>query len=170
MSFRLVSTIRGAGTVGWQSIGLGLATIGPLGRVPAAPGTAASLAGLILHLGLQGLPGAWAWAALGALFLVGVWSAGCAERALARRDPPQVVIDEVLGMAVALAGLGTGLLTLAVGFALFRILDVLKPPPIRDVERRLPGGWAVMGDDLAAALEVQLALRILGVFWPLASH
>lgn len=173
MSLRRVLNIRGevrCSRPTWENLGLKLATLGALGRVPLAPGTLGSAVGLMVHLFLQGLPGLWRWMALCFLGIAGVWSAGCAEKVLNRKDPPQVVIDEVVGMAAALAGVGTGFLTLGAAFVLFRILDVLKPPPIKELERILPGGWAVVGDDLAAALGVQVVLRILGIFWPLAVH
>lgn len=167
MSLRLGSNIRGkvrSRGPKWENLGLKVATVGPLGMVPLAPGTVASGLGLLIHLLLQGVAGPWEWLILGFLGVTGVWSAGCAERVLNRKDPPQVVIDEVLGMMAALAGLGTGLFTLGAAFLLFRILDVLKPPPIREVETIFPGGWAVVGDDLAAAVGVQLVLRFLGAF------
>lgn len=173
MSLRLGSNIRGgvrSTRPKWEKLGLKVATLGPLGMVPLAPGTVASGLGLLIHLFLQGLPGPWKWVILGFLGVIGIWSAGCAERVLNRKDPPQVVIDEVLGMTAALAGWGTGLFTLGAAFVLFRILDVLKPPPIREVETIFPGGWAVVGDDLAAAVGVQLLLRVLGALWPLAVH
>ncbi len=154
----------------WETLGLRLATLGALGKVPLAPGTAASALGLLMHLLLQGLPGIWSWGILGLLGVIGLWAAECAEKVLGTKDPPQVVIDELLGMAAALAGLGTGVFTLGAGFVLFRVLDVLKPSPIRELERILPGGWAVLGDDLAAALGVQLVLRLGGAVWPLAAH
>lgn len=174
MSFMVDSNIR-RGTLGphlqhgpskWEILGVQIAICGPLGKVPRMPGTVASLLGLLIHLGLQGIPYPAAWGVLVGLCLVGIWSAGCAERVIGLRDPPQVVIDEVVGMALALAGLGRGILTLCMGFALFRLLDVLKPPPIRTLERHLPGGWAVVGDDLAAALGAQVGLRLMGLVWP----
>lgn len=155
---------------GWDRLALHLATCGPLGKVPRMPGTVASLLGLLIHLALQGIPPAAAWGVFVAVCLVGVWSSGCAERALGVRDPPQVVIDEVAGMVLALCGLGTRFLTLACGFALFRLLDVLKPPPIRSLEKRLPGGWAVVMDDLVAGLGAQFGLRLLGVLWPFSGN
>ncbi len=153
----------------WESLGLRVATVGALGRVPLAPGTAASGLGLLIHLALQGLPEAWKWVVLAMLALIGVWASACAEKILNQKDPPQVVIDEVLGMVVCLAGLGTGFLTMGVAFGFFRALDVLKPPPIRQLETILPGGWAVVGDDLAAAAAVQIVMRILGALGLLAS-
>lgn len=174
MRLRRVSNIKkretGSSRLQWENLGLQVATLGPLGRVPFAPGTVASGLGLLTHLSLQGLPAVGRWVILGFLTATGIWSAGCAEKLLDRKDPPQVVIDEVLGMAAALAGLGTGLFTLGAAFVLFRILDVLKPSPIRAVETILPGGWAVVGDDLLAAVGVQLVLRALGAFWPMAVY
>jgi phosphatidylglycerophosphatase A len=92
-----------------------------------------------------------------------------AERTFGRRDPRQCTIDEWAGQAVALLllPLGTGwrdwLKSAGVAFAAFRAFDILKPPPIRGLER-LPRGWGVVADDLAAGvyanIVAQLVLRL----------
>jgi len=87
-----------------------------------------------------------------------------AERAFGRKDPPQVTIDEWAGQAVAylvlpLRGGMTGTLAAAVaGFLAFRILDILKPPPARQLER-LPHGWGVLADDLAAGVYANIVCQ-----------
>lgn len=129
-----------------------VATLGPVGRMPFAPGTWGSAAALLLapwlflplSLPLRCL-------ALAVVFALGTWAAGRAEDVLERNDPGCVVIDEVLGQWTAFLPLAhPGAWTLLAGLALFRILDILKPWPIRWVERRFQGGLGVMADDLLA--------------------
>jgi phosphatidylglycerophosphatase A len=116
------------------------------------------LGGLALTAVLAGLAGA--------LFVVGVWSAGKAEEFFGRKDPGQVVVDEVMGQVVVfLAASSRFRLTwkwLLAGFVLFRLFDILKPPPLRSMER-LPGGWGIMMDDLGAGIYSAVALLLLGV-------
>lgn len=140
-------------------VALALATLGPVGRMPKAPGTWGSLAATLaapwcfLPLPLPARLGA-----LAGLLLLGAWAAGRAGRALGAEDPGCVVIDELLGQWTAfapffLAGLDSRtLLELLALFALFRLFDILKPWPIRAVERGVRGGLGVMLDDLLAGL------------------
>jgi phosphatidylglycerophosphatase A len=74
-------------------------------------------------------------------------------------DPGPVVIDEVLGMLLTLAWLPLSLTGVAIGFVLFRVLDVVKPFPARQFEQA-PGGWGIMLDDAMAGIYGQLALRL----------
>ena len=141
-----------------------MATLGPVGRVPAAPGTAGSLVALGAWLALRASGGWGTWAILGALGLLAVAAGGEAARALGMADPPEVVIDEAVGMAVALALVPGGLWAALAAFAAFRVLDVAKPFPIQWFER-LPGGWGIVADDVAAALYAGLAVRLA---WALA--
>jgi phosphatidylglycerophosphatase A len=92
--------------------------------------------------------------------VAGSWSAGAAERHFGRRDPGQVVIDEVMGMLVTMFGVGTGWPGALAGFLFFRAADIVKPFPANRLER-LPGGLGVMADDLMAAVYANLALRVL---------
>jgi len=128
-----------------------IATIFGLGRVPLAPGTAASLASLLVLAPLRGTP-ALLWPLVAALMAAAVWSCGAYARRLGRRDPPSAVADEFAGMGLALAASpGTGLASAAAAFILFRLFDILKPPPLGALER-LPRGWGIVADDLGAAL------------------
>jgi phosphatidylglycerophosphatase A len=123
------------------------------------PGTWGSLAALPLWWGLT-LLGPWSYG-LAFLVLLGVSvpAIRLAEEYLGRRDHPAIVVDEVLGMLIALAGLPGSWPGLAAGFVLFRLLDIWKPFPIKYMEK-LPGGWGVVMDDLAAGA---LARGLLGM-------
>ena len=144
-----------------------LANAGGLGLLPLAPGTWGSLAGLALAwvftraeftgwrpnvISFEPFnPLAW-WLVLSA---AGVWAAACVERASGRKDPQEVVVDEVSGQWLALlaspallAGTANWKSYLA-GFILFRAFDIIKPFPARQAES-LPAGWGIMADDWVA--------------------
>lgn len=128
------------------------------GYAPIAPGTAGSL----LALALYWIPGfsepATLAAASAATFFLGVAAATVMERHYGE-DPSIVVIDEVVGMWVALLLLPKTLLFGAAAFVLFRIFDIFKPPPARQVER-LGGGIGIMLDDVVAGLYANLLLQL----------
>lgn len=137
------------------------------GFLPIAPGTAGSAVGLLVFLGVRGLPAPAYLALVLGVTLLGIWSAGRAEAIFDRRDDPRITVDEVAGMLLALAFLPPGpspLLVAGSSFALFRLFDIAKPPPARAAES-LPGGVGVVADDLVAALYAnvvgQLVWRVL---------
>ncbi len=128
------------------------------GYAPFAPGTAGSLVGLALFWPLHHLA-LWAQAAATvAAFLVGVAAAAHVARRLGIEDPGLVVVDEVVGMWVSLLGVPLTGVTAVAGFVLFRVFDVFKPYPARDLER-LPAGWGIMCDDVMAGVYANLLLR-----------
>ncbi|MBI3554590.1 MAG: phosphatidylglycerophosphatase A [Elusimicrobia bacterium] len=90
---------------------------------------------------------------------------GRAERALGSHDDPRIVLDEVVGMWTAAALLPRTVRVLGAAFVLFRLLDSVKLPPYRWLER-LPGGWGIVADDVGAAIVANLTLRILLNHWP----
>ena len=117
-----------------------------------APGTAGSLVGLLLYIPLQtASPLVYGLLVL-ILFGAGVWISHHGEREFGTPDSPQIVIDEIVGMLLTLFLVPAGIFWTVGGFVLFRVFDILKPPPIRWLERRLPGGWGVMTDDVMAAV------------------
>ncbi|MGE4293137.1 MAG: phosphatidylglycerophosphatase A [Desulfovibrio sp.] len=152
-----------------HSLAVSLATLGPVGRIPFAPGTWGSAAAVLLApFCFVSLPLWGRLLLLLAVLLVGTWAAGRAEQALSRKDPGCVVIDEVLGQWTALlpATLPSiihfpRLWEYALAFVLFRFFDILKPFPIRQVERTLPGGFGIMADDLVAGLFAALGLWLI---------
>jgi phosphatidylglycerophosphatase A len=128
--------------------------------------------------------GVWAWVWVAAMVvLLLVFAGAClafgdaAEARFGRKDPGQVVADEVAGMALTLVPLPwlvgvsgvwcaespvlRGLWLVAVGFVAFRFFDVLKPPPARGLQR-VPGGWGILLDDLFAGVYAAGALVLVG--------
>lgn len=93
------------------------------------------------------------------------WFCGRAEKALGSHDDPRIVLDEVVGYWVAVAFLPRTSHMLLAGFVLFRVLDTVKLPPYRWLER-LPGGLGVVADDVGAGVAVNLLLRALSGYWP----
>ena len=139
-----------------------LATGAYAGYVPVAPGTAGSLVGLgVYAAAARHLSAAGLLFLIAALFLVGSWAAHRAESYFAEKDPGAIVIDEVAGMLVSLWALPIGPAGWIAGFFLFRAFDIVKPFPIRTLERRIPGGVGVMFDDVLAGVYTNLSLRLL---------
>jgi phosphatidylglycerophosphatase A len=137
------------------------------GYSPLAPGTAGSAVGLLLFWPMAGWRWPWQLGACLALFLVGAIAATRVAESVGLKDPGIVVVDEVLGQWVTLVALPFTPVTAALGFLLFRVMDIVKPWPARDLER-LPGGWGIMADDVAAGLYAHLALRVGLLLWPVA--
>ena len=140
-----------------------LSSFGFVGYCPIAPGTAGSAAALLLFAAIRsaGTPVLEA-AAIIVVTAVGIWSAGVTERQLGAEDPGVVVIDEVAGMLITLAFVPVGWGSVAIGFVLFRLFDIIKPFPCSRAER-LRGGWGIMADDVVAGLYGNLVLR--AVLW-----
>jgi inositol phosphorylceramide synthase catalytic subunit len=129
-----------------------LATWFGCGLVPIAPGTVASAAAIPIYL--VALLGGRTGVAFAAILVasVGIWAASLVARELGEKDPPLVVIDEVAGLLLTMLPVGhASPRAIAVGFLCFRVLDVVKPWPVRQVER-LPSGWGIVLDDVAAGL------------------
>ncbi len=155
-----------------------VATSAGLGdRLPAPGTTAGSLPATLLWLAVAALvPGVLACtvvtaAVAAAVTAAGLWAAGVESRRRGSSDPGPVVVDEVAGQLLCFAiarpwlaaGSTVGLLwAAAVGFLLFRVLDVLKPWPICRLER-LPGALGIMADDLAAGAGAGLGLAVAAV-------
>ncbi len=131
------------------------------GWCPFAPGTAGAAAALpliwltgLLPTGIQVLLLAAALPASAAV-------CGRAARLDGRADPGWVVLDEFMGMWVSVFLLAPSLRGYLLAFVLFRLFDILKPPPIRWIDRRVPGGWGILLDDLLAGVFVRVTMEAL---------
>jgi len=132
-----------------------------LGRLPLAPGTWGSLGALAVLAPLRAASPVAFGLALAALVPLSLWAADRASRVRRQADPGEVVIDEVLGMGLTLAAVAApSPKSLLAAFLLFRFFDVLKPPPLRRLER-LPGGLGIVADDIGAAGWAAAALWLL---------
>ena len=137
------------------------------GYAPAGPGTAGSLAALAIAWLLVRY-GGWQplWFAVLALAASApaIWAADVTARALNQKDPGVVVVDEVVGQWLALAGARQLNVKSWLGaFLLFRLFDIWKPVPVRNLEK-LPGGAGIVADDLMAGLYAALVLFLTGCF------
>ena len=143
---------------------LPLATWGGTGYLPLAPGTWGTAAALPLwwllsHLGPLGYA-----LALAGIFIVAVLVAGPAQALLSQTDPSAIVIDEAVGLLVALAGVPLNWTLALTGFLLFRALDILKPWPISWFDRG-HSGFHVVLDDVSAGLLARVVLAAIMVWW-----
>jgi phosphatidylglycerophosphatase A len=131
-----------------------------LGLIPFAPGTFGSLLGIPIHWVFSRLPIFLEMSFLGLVVLISVWISGRAEILLKHKDPSQIVIDEVVGMAVALAGAPLEPSLVVITFLVFRFFDIFKPFPIRHIDRSIHGGWGIVLDDVAAGFMANMAWRL----------
>lgn len=132
------------------------------GLVPFAPGTWGTLFGWLTFVVLDPWLSDRAWAiVIATTFALGAAAAQKTGAVLQRPDHGAIVIDEIVAFWLVLWLLPGGVLTQAVAFASFRLFDILKPPPIRAVDRRFKHGVGVMLDDLIAAFYALLAAAVL---------
>jgi phosphatidylglycerophosphatase A len=130
-----------------------------------APGTFGTLAAWPAGWALNGADPALVFPVITAAFLLGVWACGVTGRHLGIQDHGSMVWDEIVAFLLVAAVLPRELGWQLAGFVAFRAFDIVKPAPIRWIERRFHGGFGVMLDDLVAAgyalLVLALARRLL---------
>ena len=134
-----------------------------IGTVPFAPGTFGSLIGLPVCFLLSRLNLLESVICILVFILFAIGIASAAEKIIKQKDPGQIVIDEIAGLMVTLAGLPFNLKTALAGFVIFRVFDILKPFPIRMLERRVGGGSGIVLDDVIAGVYGNLVIR-LGIY------
>ncbi len=142
-----------------------VATFFGAGRLRPAPGTWGSLAAALLWWLLAShLPPAARLPVILVLVVltvaIGIPAATLEERGCGGHDPSHVVIDEVAGQLVTLIACAIGWQALLAGFILFRAFDIVKPPPVRSLEK-LPEGTGIMVDDLGAGIYALIVLQVL---------
>lgn len=163
-------TVRGPKAFAALLIGTALGA----GLSPFAPGTMGSLVALPVAYGL-GEAAVWLKLAVWiGLFIAGVWAAMVFDQSMGSKDNPSIVIDEVVGLGITSWTAGHHMETLVAAFILFRVFDILKPPPVRQMDRwskvkasgstRLSafwGGFGVMADDVLAGVQGLIAILLL---------
>ena len=136
-----------------------LATGFGTGLLPVAPGTWGSLAALPAAWVIFGTAGRAGLAAAAVIaFAVGIWASGVCVRKYQTEDPGPVVIDEITGQWLVLLAVTPDVFHYALGFALFRAADILKPWPVSWADREVKGGLGIMLDDVFAAIYACLCL------------
>ncbi len=139
-----------------------------IGYLPIAPGTWATLLAIPMESFLSKIPSPFYELTLLTLFFLSSRISEKAESLFGRRDDPRIVIDEMLGFFITLLWIPKTPLSMGVGFLLFRFFDILKPFPIRYLEKRLKGGYGVVMDDIVAGAYGNVLLRV-GISLPLLS-
>ncbi len=137
---------------------IAFATGGYSGFAGTAPGTVGSLVGLLLYLPLASSPALVPVAAAVTVFFLGVFASSHVASIWRIKDPQAIVIDEIVGMWIALLLVPFEIVYVAGAFVAFRIFDIVKPFPARQAER-LSDGWGIMLDDVVAGIYANLTVR-----------
>jgi len=137
-----------------------LATGFGTGLSPVAPGTAGTLAGVLICLASYPLPWLFRFFFVVAISAVSIYVAGEAEKLYKNTDDQRIVIDEIAGYQVAMLPVAVTGLNLLTAFVLFRLFDIWKPFPLKHFQK-LPGGWGVVADDLGAGVYAGILMLII---------
>jgi len=143
---------------------LWVGSIGPLGHLPASGTVTVAVIGLPGYYVFSGVAWYASLAGLVAFILTSTWLHAAGDALLREKDSHKLVWDELAGFFVAVALLPYTWQLAALAFLLERTLDIAKVPPANWIERHWPGGWGVVGDDLAAGAYT-CALLHLGVYY-----
>jgi phosphatidylglycerophosphatase A len=136
-----------------------IATLGPVGYIPFAPGTFGTLAAFVCIL-LFPFPTAAHLLFIVVCFIIGAIAATAAEKEFKHKDSRKIVIDEFVGYYVAVLYVPNSLPLLIAAFLLFRFFDIIKPLMIHKLESTLSSGLGVMADDVLAGIYANLVLQI----------
>lgn len=129
-----------------------------------APGTAGTVAAIPFAFLLKSLPPVWFWLLLAGGFLAGIYLCDISAKRLGQHDPGGIVWDEMVAYWLTVAFLPLSWPWWLAAFALFRFFDILKPWPIRQVEKRFSGGLGIMLDDIVAAAYAMVILAVSARF------
>ncbi len=132
---------------------------GYAGKVPVAPGTAGTVVGVFLYYIFHTLPIPWYLIVCLMVTVVGIWSAGNAEKLLGKKDAPSIVIDEIAGYLISMTMIPATWDFIIAGFLLFRLFDIIKPWPLKRVQD-VHGGVGVVLDDIGAGVYTNIILQI----------
>ena len=141
-----------------------LATGFGVGYSPIAPGTLGTLVAIPIYYFLSEISSPLYEITLIGLFFLSVWISENAERLFAKKDDQRIVIDEIVGFLITMLWVRKTLPFIIIGFFLFRFFDILKPFPIRRLEKGLKGGYGVVLDDVVAGIYANIVLQVIHLF------
>jgi len=140
-----------------------LATGFGVGYSPIAPGTLGTLLAIPVYSFLSAIPSPTYEITLIGFFFLSVWISENAEIFFRKKDDQRIVIDEMMGLFITLLWVTKTPLFVLIGFILFRLFDILKPFPIRQLEKRLKGGYGVVLDDVFAGVYANIVLQVISL-------
>ena len=132
-----------------------------VGNVPFAPGTFGTLLGIPLCFLLSKIDFFRAVLFSAIFVMAAIWASHRARQIIKQNDPACIVIDEISGLMITMLGLPFNAVFILLGFIVFRAFDIIKPFPIRYLEKKIPGGAGIVLDDVAAGIFSNLVLRII---------
>jgi phosphatidylglycerophosphatase A len=138
-----------------------LATGARVGDLPKMPGTFGTLWGIPIVYLLSCYPPYVYIAALAVFFIAASFISGAAEKNFGESDPGRIIIDEILGFMVAFFLIPFTLINVIIVFLLFRFFDILKPFPIKQLDRRVKGGFGIVLDDAVAGIFANIVMHII---------
>lgn len=131
------------------------------GVIPKAPGTWGTLVAIPIYVLLQELAVIAYLVVVVAMSLLGIWLCGRAAKDLGVHDHPGIVWDEIVGYLITMIAAPSGWLWWLIGFALFRIFDIIKPWPIGPLDKNVEGGLGIMLDDIVAGVMAMVCVQLL---------
>jgi len=145
-----------------------LATGFGVGYSPIAPGTLGTLIAIPVYYFLSNISSPLYEITLIGFFFLSVWISENAEIFLGKKDDQRIVIDEIMGFLVTMLWVPKTAILMVIGFFLFRFFDILKPFPIRRLEKKLKGGYGVVLDDVLAGVYANIALHVITHYFTLS--
>ena len=145
-----------------------LATGFGVGYSPIAPGTLGTLIAIPVYYFLSEIPSPLYEITLVGFFFLAVWISENAEIFFGKKDDQRIVIDEMMGFLIAMLWIPKTIRFVIIGFFLFRFFDILKPFPIRRLEKKFKGGFGVVLDDVVAGVYGNIILQIISYYFTLS--
>jgi len=145
-----------------------LATGFGVGYSPVAPGTLGTLVAIPIYYFLSDIPSPLYEITLIGFFFLSVWISEKAEIFFVKKDDQRIVIDEIVGFLITMLWIPKTTRFIIIGFILFRFFDILKPFPIRRLEKGLKGGYGVVLDDVVAGVYANIILQIISYYFTLS--
>ena len=136
------------------------------GAVPKAPGTAGTLVAVIIYLLLPQISPLIYVSLLLISFVFGVWICGKTAQDIGIKDPSGIVWDEFVGYWITMFMAPSGWVWVIIGFVLFRLLDIVKPWPIKWADKQIGGGMGIMLDDVLAGIMAALCMQAIVILLP----
>ena len=137
-----------------------------VGYSPLAPGTLGTLIAIPVYYFLSNISSPIYEITVTGFFFLSVWISENAETSFGKKDDQRIVIDEIIGFLITMLWVPKTVPFIIIGFFLFRFFDILKPFPIRRLEKGLKGGYGVVLDDLVAGVYANIILHLIGRIYP----